>query len=159
MSGAKRAGKCRAIGVSNFGAAQLEALLRAGGEVPDVNQIELHPWLQQQETVACCRAHGIVVMGYCPLARSQMFGCTKLCDLATAWGRTEVECLLRWALQKSFVAIPKSSSPERIATNAGVFAFELNEAQMESIDALDIFGHFKATTSVNSMETPWGDVA
>lgn len=126
MLEAKAAGKVRAVGVSNFGVKQLQALKAAGLEVPEVNQIELHCWLQQRPTVEYCRAEGIVVMSYCPLARCKTFGETDLAKHAAAWGKTEAQCALRWLLQRGFITIPKSSNAERVKQNA-VFDFELTE--------------------------------
>ena len=155
MLEAKAAGKCRAVGVSNFGVAQLEALKAAGCEAPEVNQFELHCWFQQRPAVEYCRAEGITVMSYCPLARCKLFGQTELAKLAAAWGKTEAQCALRWLLQRGFVTIPKSSNAARIASNA-VFDFELTEEQLAQMDALD--QGFKASNAVNSMDRPWEEV-
>ena len=179
MLEAKAAGKVRAVGVSNFGVKQLQALKAAGLEVPEVNQIELHCWLQQRPMVEYCRAEGIVVMSYCPLARCKIFGETDLAKHAAAWGKTEAQCALRWLLQRGLITIPKSSNAERVKQNA-VFDFELTECapataptpiapsrptvlplalrreQMTAMDALD--QGFKASRSVNSMDRPWEEV-
>lgn len=136
MLEAKAAGKCRAVGVSNFGVEQLRQLKAAGCETPEVNQIELHVWLQQRPAVEYCRSEGITVMSYCPLARCKLFGQTELAKLAAEWGRTEPELALRWLLQRGFITIPKSSNAKRVASNA-VFGFSLSEEQLAALDALD----------------------
>mmetsp|Transcript_43974 Transcript_43974/g.86013 ORF Transcript_43974/g.86013 Transcript_43974/m.86013 type:complete len:290 (-) Transcript_43974:109-978(-) len=153
----QKAGKIRTVGVSNFGVAQLEGLRKAGLPSPAVNQIELHPWLQQKELVAYCRKHSIAVMGYCPLARCKQFGKTKLAKIAAQVGKTEAEVCIRWSLQKGFVTIPKSSHPARIALNVNAATgFTLNEETMAEIETVDC--GFKSSSSVSSQDLPWEDV-
>jgi len=153
----RTAGLAKSVGVSNFGAAQLEGLRLTGLEMPEVNQIEFHPWLHQKKCAAYMDKHGIVKMGYCPLARCKQFGKTKLAELASAKGKSEAQISIRWSLQKGFVTIPKSSKPARISANADVFSWTLSDKDMSLIDTLNV--GFKASNSVNSMDIPWKDVA
>ena len=74
MLALKASGKAKSVGVSNFGVEHLQGLKDAGKELPEVNQIELHCWLQQKELVDYCKSEEIVVMGYCPIARAEKFG-------------------------------------------------------------------------------------
>ena len=87
----KAKGKAKAVGVSNFGVEQLKGLKSAGLETPEVNQVELHPWLQQPELTAYHAAEGIVTMGYCPLARCKKFGSTAMKGIAESVGKTEAQ--------------------------------------------------------------------
>eukprot|EP00929_Paragymnodinium_shiwhaense_P057056 TRINITY_DN28556_c0_g1_i1.p1 TRINITY_DN28556_c0_g1~~TRINITY_DN28556_c0_g1_i1.p1 ORF type:complete len:437 (-),score=94.94 TRINITY_DN28556_c0_g1_i1:200-1510(-) len=129
-------GLIRALGVSNFGPQQLEGMRLAGLEMPEVNQIEVHPWRQLPETVAYHEKHGIATMCMAPLARGQMFGRTDLAAIARDMGRTEAEVVVRWCLQKGYIPIPKSIQPERIVLNAAN-GFDLSEKVMARIAKLD----------------------
>ncbi|GAA5609337.1 aldo/keto reductase [Streptomyces platensis] len=130
-------GRARAIGVSNFRPADLLHLLDAGGTVPAVNQIELHPHLQQAELRAFHARHGIVTEAWGPLARGGLLRHPAIVPLAGRLGRTPAQVVLRWHLQLGNVAIPKSATPERIRQNLDVFDFELTDADMAAIAALD----------------------
>jgi len=144
-------GLAKSVGVSNFGTKQLEGLQMAGLELPEVNQIELHPWLQQKACRAWMKKHGIAVMGYCPLAR-----CKRLDDLsaiAKAKGKSPAQIAIRWSIQIGAITIPKSSKRSRIVENADVFDWSLTDAEMRSLDALDT--GFKASGSVEAMDIPW----
>jgi 2,5-diketo-D-gluconate reductase A len=158
MLEAKAAGVVRACGVSNFGVAQLRALADAGLEAPEVNQIELHVFMQQRETAAYCAQHGIAVMAYCPLARCRRLGAGgELAALAAAAGRSEAAVMLRWVLQRGHCAIPKSVSAERIRENAGALDFELSAEAMARLDALD--EGLAVSNAQSAMRTPWAEVA
>lgn len=130
-------GRCRAIGVSNFTIRHMEALLAEASVVPAVNQFELHPFLQQPETVAFCHAHGIVVEAYSPLTKARRLDEPVLVSVAEEVGRSPAQVLIRWSLQKGFVTLPKSSNPGRIKENAGAVEFALSAAQMEALDGLE----------------------
>ena len=151
-------GLCRAVGGSNFGAAQLQGLKDAGLELPEVNQIEYHMWLPQKETAAYCRDNDIRLQGYCPLARCKRFGKTAATALAENLGVSEAALAIRWSLEKGVITIPKSSNPGRIAANANVF--NMDPLTEEAHKILDLLGeeNFKASNSVNSMDTPWDEV-
>lgn len=131
-------GRSRAIGVSNFLPEHLERVIALGGTVPAVNQIELHPALQQAETVAFNRAHGIATEAWSPLAQGAMLANPVIVELAAATGRTPAQVILRWHLQQGRIVIPKSVTPSRIAENLAVFDFELDAAAIAAIDALDV---------------------
>jgi methylglyoxal/glyoxal reductase len=129
--------RCRAIGVSNFVERHLKELLGVAKIVPAVNQIELHPFLQQREAVACCRAHGIAVEAYSPLTKGRRLDHPTLKTIAHELGRSPAQVLIRWSLQHGFVVLPKSAKHERVLENAAVFDFELAAPQMARLDALD----------------------
>lgn len=133
--------KARAVGVSNFMAWHIEELVTAPwcSVLPAVNQIELHPLLQQREAVAACEKHGIVVEAYSSLARGapQLLEAPQLRAAAEAHGVTTSQVALRWALQRGYVIIPKSSKPERIAANMDVLGFTLTAEEMDAITALE----------------------
>jgi diketogulonate reductase-like aldo/keto reductase len=159
MLEAKALGLVKAVGVSNFGKAQLQALAAEDVEEPEVNQIELHLWLQQRDTAAYCRERGIVVVAFCPLARCKGFGVegSVLKTLAAELGRSEADLALRWLLQRGYVTIPKSTNPERIASNAHVFDFELSPHHMALLDSLD--SGMRVSQASLAMDKPWAEVA
>ncbi|NSC20235.1 aldo/keto reductase [Streptomyces albus subsp. chlorinus] len=130
-------GRARAIGVSNFQPAHLERLLEESGIVPAVNQIELHPRLQQRELRAFHARHGIATEAWSPLAQGALLGHETLAALAARHGRTPAQIILRWHLQLGNIVIPKSVTPERIRQNFDVFDFELSDDDMAAIGALD----------------------
>ncbi|AMB57511.1 aldo/keto reductase [Microterricola viridarii] len=138
LEGIAASGRSRAIGVSNFLPTQLERIIALGGTVPAVNQVELHPALQQAETVAFNRAHGIATEAWSPLAQGAMLSNPVIARLAEEIGRTPAQVILRWHLQQGRIVIPKSVTPARIAENLAVFDFELPAAALAEVDALDV---------------------
>ncbi|KAF7171183.1 hypothetical protein CNMCM5623_003595 [Aspergillus felis] len=131
-------GKTKSIGVSNFGVKHIEEM-KAYAKVwpPHVNQIELHPWCQQRVIDAYCKRNGIVVEAYSPLVRNYKANDPTLVDVAKKYERTTAQILIRYALQKGWVPLPKSDTPERIVANANVFDFEIGEEDMAVLNALD----------------------
>jgi 2,5-diketo-D-gluconate reductase A len=132
-----RAGKARAIGVSNFQPAHLDRLAEKTGTVPAVNQIELHPALQQTELRGYHQSHGIATEAWSPLAQAEVLEDPVLADLAEKHGRTAAQVVLRWHIQLGNIVFPKSSSPERMRENIDVFGFELDDEDMTAIGKLD----------------------
>ena len=131
-------GRTRAIGVSNFQVPHLERLLAETDTVPAVNQIELHPNLQQPELRAFHAANGIATEAWSPLARGRsLLGDPTLAAIADAHGVTVAQVVLRWHVQLGNVVIPRSVNPGRIAQNIDVFGFELTAADVEQIAGLD----------------------
>jgi 2,5-diketo-D-gluconate reductase A len=130
-------GGARAIGVSNFQVEHLERLLAEADVVPAVNQVELHPRLQQEELRAFHARHGIVTQAWSPLAKGRVLGEQAIAAIATEHGKSTAQVILRWHLQLGNAAIPKSVTPERIEQNADVLDFELNADEMTRIGALD----------------------
>ncbi|GAA5229642.1 aldo/keto reductase [Arthrobacter cryoconiti] len=132
-----REGRVRAIGVSNFLPTHLLRLLDATDVVPAIHQIELHPWLQQNELRELHSSLGIATQAWSPLARGKILHDPVLESIAASHGRSVAQVVLRWHVQSSHSAIVKASSAARIAENLRVFDFCLTEAQMELIAGLD----------------------
>ena len=130
-------GRARAIGVSNFEVAHLERLLDETEVVPAVNQIELHPRLQQPELREFDQEHGILTEAWSPLAQGDVLDDPAVKEIAEAHGRTPAQVILRWHIELGNVVIPKSVTPERIRENIEVFDFELTPEQLERFAGLD----------------------
>lgn len=130
-------GRVRAIGVSNFQPEHLRRLVDATGEVPAVNQIELHPWLQQRELRALHAELGVATEAWSPLARGRLLEDPVLREIADAHGVSVAQTAIRWHLDEGTIVIPKASSPERIRENADVFGFALTDDERERIAGLD----------------------
>ncbi|WP_123042337.1 aldo/keto reductase [Cohnella candidum] len=129
-------GRVRAIGVSNFQAHHLEDLMGACRIKPMVNQIELHPLLTQKKLLMFCRKEGIQVQSWRPLMQGRL-DVPAIAELASKYGKTPAQIILRWHLQQGVVTIPKSVNEARIRENADVFDFELAPEDMVLIDSLN----------------------
>ena len=133
-----RAGRIRAIGVSNYMIPHLEELLPAAEIVPAVNQIEYHPYLQSKPLVEYCRARGIQVEAWSPLMQAgAVLRDPVLGRIAEKHHKTAAQVILRWDVQGGVVTIPKSVKAARIVGNADIFNFELSDEEMAAIAALD----------------------
>jgi 2,5-diketo-D-gluconate reductase A len=133
----KEEGGAASIGVSNFRIEDLERLEREAGQRPTVNQIELHPRLQQTDLRAWHGEHGIATEAWSPLAQGDLLEDGTIATVAAHHERTPAQAILRWHLQIGNVVIPKSATPERIRENFEVFDFELSEDDMAAIERLD----------------------
>ena len=129
--------RAKHIGVSNYLVNHLEEMKGYAQEMPEVNQIEVHPFLQHRDTRAWCKKHGIVVEAYSPLTRGQRLRDPKVAAIAARIGKTPAQVLLRWGVQHGMVTLPKSVREPRIVENASLFDFVLDEAAMKELDALD----------------------
>lgn len=134
-----KAGKIKAIGVSNFKPHHLETLMKTEIK-PMVNQIEFHPGLLHKETVDYCKNNGILVEAWSPLGTGRMLGHPLLNEIASNHQKTTAQVCIRWCLQHDVLPLPKSVTPSRIEENLQVFDFELDKEEMRMIDALDNFG-------------------
>lgn len=134
------AGRVRAIGVSNFLPEHLDRIVALGGTVPAVNQVELHPALQQRPIQAADDRHGIVTEAWSPLAQGAVLADPAIAAIAARLGRTPAQVILRWHLQQGRVVIPKSVTPSRIAENLDLFDFELTGEDLAAVDALESDG-------------------
>jgi 2,5-diketo-D-gluconate reductase A len=130
-------GRVRAIGVSNFEPEHLERLAETGSVVPAVNQVELHPALQNRAVIAANEARGIVTEAWSPLAQGAVLGEPAIVELARRHGKTPAQIVLRWHLQQGRVVIPKSVTPARIAENLDVFDVQLGDDELAAIDGLE----------------------
>jgi diketogulonate reductase-like aldo/keto reductase len=132
-----REGKVRAIGVCNFQPAHLDRLLETVEVVPAVNQIELHPWLQQAELREKHRGLGILTEAWSPLGRGHVLADPVVLALAAEHRRTAAQIILRWHIQLGNIAIPKASSEARIRENLDVFGFALSDRDMAALAELE----------------------
>ncbi|MBA0048679.1 aldo/keto reductase [Mycobacterium sp. NPDC050853] len=131
-------GRAKAIGVSNFTIENLQRVIDETGEVPALNQIELHPRFTQPELRAFHAEYGIATEAWSPLGQGTVLEDPTIGAIAQAHGVTPAQVILRWHLQLGNVVIPKSVTPERIAANFDVFGFELDEEAVQRITALDV---------------------
>ncbi|MCK0438296.1 aldo/keto reductase [Gordonia alkaliphila] len=130
-------GLTRTIGVSNFQIPHLQRVLDETATVPAVNQIEVHPYFQQDALRAFGREHGIVTQAWSPIAQGKVLGDAVLAAIAAETGRTVAQVVLRWHLERGDVIFPKSTRPERMAENFDIFDFALTDDQTARITALD----------------------
>jgi 2,5-diketo-D-gluconate reductase A len=133
-------GRVRAIGVSNFLPEHLRAVADLGGTVPAVNQIEVHPQLQQREAQAAGTELGVVTEAWSPLAQAAVLSDPAITRIATDHDRTPAQVVLRWHVQQGRIVIPKSVTPARIRENLAIFDFELSADEIDAIDALESDG-------------------
>lgn len=130
-------GRTKSIGVSNFSIEHLNRLAEESDTVPAVNQIELHPWLQQTELRKYHAEHGIQTEAWSPLGQGQVLNDPVIADIASKHGRSPAQVILRWHLDLGHIVIPKSITPSRIAENLQVFDFALDDAELARIAELD----------------------
>ena len=130
-------GRARAIGVSNFQPAHLQRLLDETEIVPAVNQIEAHPYLTQEELLAFDAEHGIATEAWSPIAQGAVLDDPVIVEFAEAHGKTPAQVVLRWHVQRGSIVFPKSVNPKRMEENFALFDFELPDADMERLTALD----------------------
>jgi diketogulonate reductase-like aldo/keto reductase len=133
----KEEGGARSIGVSNFRVEDLERLEQEAEQRPTVNQIELHPRLQQAELRAWHADHGIATEAWSPLAQGDLLEDGTIETVAAHHDRTPAQAILRWHLQTGNVVIPKSVTPSRIRENFELFDFSLSEDDMAALERLD----------------------
>ncbi|MDR2020852.1 MAG: aldo/keto reductase [Treponema sp.] len=131
-----KAGRVRAIGISNFRPHHVDALLKTAKVVPQVNQIRLCPGDTQDEAVSCSRKHKMLLEAYSPLGVGAIFKVPELQEMAEKYGKTVAQICIRWSLQMEFLPLPKSVTPARIRENTGVFDFELSGEDVKKIAAL-----------------------
>lgn len=131
-------GVVRAVGVSNFKVAHLQRLFDETGVIPDVNQIQLNPYLTRDGIRAFHQAHGIVTEAWSPLDRGRgLLGELAVSTLAEEYGRTPAQIVLRWHLELGAVPIPRSSHPARMRENLDVFDFRLDQRAVSRLSSLD----------------------
>jgi len=131
-------GRTKSIGVCNFDIEHLQRILDECDVVPAVNQVECHPYLQQNQLKKFCKEHGIYLEAYSPLMNgTKVLEEPVIKELAVEHGKTPAQVILRWHLQSDVVVIPKTVTPSRMKENLDVFDFELSEADMKKIASLD----------------------
>jgi diketogulonate reductase-like aldo/keto reductase len=128
-------GRIKNLGVSNYGICHLEDLKEYSMVWPPVvNQLELHPWLQQHDVVEYCKLNHIALEAYCPLVRNQKSDDPTLKSIAKRVDRTTSQVLLRYSIQKGWIPLPKSENLDRIRQSADIFDWELNDTDMNLLD-------------------------
>jgi diketogulonate reductase-like aldo/keto reductase len=132
-----RAGKARAIGVSNYTERHLTELLASADIVPAVNQIEYSPFLYQRSLQAFCEARGIRIEAWSPLTRGLKLNEPRLNTIASQYAKTPAQILLRWGLQHDVIEIPKALMSAHLQENAALFDFTIAPRDMAALDALD----------------------
>jgi 2,5-diketo-D-gluconate reductase A len=133
----KAQGRARSIGVSNFQAPHLERLAAETEVTPAVNQIELHPYLLNDEVRSYGEEHGIHTEAWSPIAQGGVLGDSVITQIAGRLDRTAAQVVLRWHLQRGSIVFPKSTTPSRIEENFDLFDFALGDADIDAIAALD----------------------
>lgn len=126
MEDLHKAGRIRAIGISNFLKHHIDALLKTAEVAPMVNQVRLCPGDTKDGLVAHCRKHGMLLEAYSPFGTGKAFKVPELQEIAAKYNKTVAQLLVRWSLQMGFLPLPKSTSAERIKENADVFDFEID---------------------------------
>ncbi|KAJ7666299.1 aldo-keto reductase [Mycena rosella] len=134
---AHKESKLKSIGVSCFGIRHLKEILELGLAVPAINQIDLHPFMTRSAIVKFCQEHTIALEAWAPLVRGLRFEHSSIVSLARKYNKEPAHILLRYCLQKGYVAIPKSVSRTRIASNTKLFDFQLEQQEVSDLDALN----------------------
>ncbi|MCZ4080060.1 aldo/keto reductase [Rhodococcus sp. H36-A4] len=130
-------GRARSIGVSNFQPAHLERLAKEMDTVPAVNQVEVHPYLANEDVRRYGREHGIATEAWSPIAQGKVLEDPVLASIASSTGKSTAQVVLRWHVQRGDIIFPKSVTPDRVRANFDIFDFELGDADMDAITALD----------------------
>ena len=132
-----RDGRARSIGVSNFQPHHLRRLHTEAEIPPAINQIEVHPYLTQDDVRAFCAEHQIAVEGWSPLGQGRELDDPTIREIAERIGKTPAQVVLRWHIERGDIVFPKSVTPARIKENFAIFDFELSGEDVEAISALD----------------------
>ena len=127
----------RSIGVANFTEEHLTSVVELAYHTPAVNQIELHPLLNQADLRAVNAKYGIITQAYSPLAIGKLLDNATVVSIAGAHGKSPAQVLIRWSLQLGNVVVPRSATPERIVSNLNVFDFELTDDDMDALNGLN----------------------
>jgi 2,5-diketo-D-gluconate reductase A len=130
-------GRARSIGVSNFQVEHLERLAAECDVVPAVNQIELHPYFQNEEVRRYGEEHGVATQAWSPIAQGEVLDDPAIGEIAARLERTPAQVVLRWHIQRGSIVFPKSTTPARIEENFALFDFELDADDVARIDSLD----------------------
>lgn len=134
-----KAGKLRAIGISNFKSAKMIEFVGLNDVKPQINQIEVNPWNQRIEDQEWHEKYGVQIEAWAPFAEGHhdLFTNPVLAEIGEQYGKSVGQVVLRWLMQRGIVALAKSVRPERMAENINIFDFELSDADVEKISALD----------------------
>ncbi len=130
-------GYCKSIGVSNYMIIHLEELFTYANVIPVINQVEFSPYNYQKDLLDFCNKNKIILEAYSPLTRMKKHDDPNVLSIAKKHNKTVAQVLIRWAIEKEIVVIPKSSHKERIIENANVFDFSIDESDMKILNNLD----------------------
>jgi 2,5-diketo-D-gluconate reductase B len=133
---ARRDGRAKHVGVANFTTSLLQDSVKLASEPLVTNQIEVHPFIDQDKVLAACRVHGLAVTAYCPLARGKVPGNDVLARIGRAHGKTSAQIALRYLVQQGIIPIPRTSNPDHLAANLATFDFTLSDVEMTEIAGL-----------------------
>jgi diketogulonate reductase-like aldo/keto reductase len=150
MERARELGYARSVGVSNFGAADLENVAATATVMPAVNQVNFNPFADRRTLLGACQRHGVVLEAYSPLGTGRHLPDATVGAIAARLGRTPAQVLLRWCVQHGVPVISKSAHRDRIAENSQIFDFELTGEELSQLDALDRTGG-----TGNALERKW----
>jgi len=131
--------RVRAIGVSNFLTHHTDALLETAKVVPMANQIQLHPGAMQEDVVKQCESKNILIQAYSPIGQGVLYECAPVVEMAKGYGKTVAQLCIRFSLQRGWQPLPKTQTVSRIAENADVFDFEISDADMAKLSAMNDF--------------------
>lgn len=135
---AKKQGKIKSAGVSNYGVHHIKELLaQFPHDPPSVNQIEISPFFQRKDIVSECRKHNIALQAYSPLGKGAFVDRPELHKIGEKYGKSPAQVLIRWSLQQDFIVLPKSSNEERIKANANLYDFELSKEDIDTLNAME----------------------
>ena len=146
-----KAGRIRAIGISNFLPHHIDALMETAKISPMVNQIRLCPGNIQAETVKFCRERNILLEAYSPLATGRVFESKELEEIGKKYNKSVAQICVRWSIQMEFLPLPKTSTPSRMVENADIFNFNLSEEEVKLLS--DMTGEFGSFTDPDT--TTW----
>lgn len=138
MEKLQSSGKIKSIGVSNFTIQDLELLKTVSDIIPAVNQVEFHPLFNHPELLSYCKAHGIAVQAYAPLARGSYLKSPLLMEIGKRHQKSTAQVGLRWLVQQGISVVPKSIHKNRIEENSRIFDFTLSQEEMAAITAMDV---------------------
>lgn len=127
----------RVPGVSNHHAHHLQKIFAKANVQPMVNQVECHPYLQQDELKQFCKEHQIALTAWAPIGKGRILQDKTLTELASKYGKTPAQIILRWHYQEDTITIPKSVTPSRIEENMQIFDFELSTEDMLKIKSIN----------------------
>lgn len=134
---AKRDGKAKHVGVANFTTTMLDEAWAVTSEPLVCNQIEMHPFINQDKVLAACKKHGMAVVGYCPIARGKVPGADALERIGAAHGKSSAQVALRYLVQQGVVPIPRTATPEHMKQNMDVFDFSLTADEIAELKKLN----------------------
>lgn len=132
-----KSGRVRAIGVCNFSATQLKDLMENTTIKPTLNQVEMHPYLNQGPLLKFCKDQGIQLEAWRPLMMGDVLNVSEITKIADKHKKTEAQITLRWLVQRGVAVIPKSVTPARIRENFEIFDFKLETEEMSKIENLN----------------------